>query len=638
MGMIAVAAVMLVAITRRLIGARRLSSGVMMLMLAGVVLLVAAGGASALPACPAPGNTVITASCELDQDWDVPAGQHGYIIGADNIGIDGNGYYISGSTAGDVCFTDEGKQPAGIYNYNATRMYGYSNVMIENLEVKNFCTGILVRGATATKKVEDNTIFRCDIHDNGDPAVDMNTFGIHWFKHVYNSIIDECEIHHNTGGVSSGMACDSGGMGIRLKVGCNHNDIIQNYIHDNVHSGIFTKGGCKFNYVGDNDITGNGLSATGAPCGGITMRCKKTDNWTVEMNNVIDNFGPGMYVGGSYNTIRYNTVMDCKDVAGGDLPSGYAIEVGRSDGGGINNELYTNTFCNNNAGVVDIYVCTSGSCTGNIGDDNTCDTTSNYDDDGTTGCTFSCSPPEKPDLAITAKSETLTGSTFKVTYTVKNTGGGDAGASTTGIYAGSTQIATDSVGALAAGASHTSTVTIGSFNCPCGTTVAIKVCADNEDVVDESDETNNCRENTFNCPSCPGEPQLCASPGHNFGTVQEGQTRTWTFEITNCGGGTLDWTVVSDDHSWITVSPTSGTDAGTVTVMINTAGLSPSTHTGTVTVSSDYGTEMGTISVNVQTSSPSPPPPADVPTFTPIGMFAMVGLLGIAGMSAIRRR
>jgi hypothetical protein len=513
-------------------------------------------------------------------------------------------------------------------------MYGYSNVMIENLEVKNFCTGILVRGVTATKKVEDNTIFRCNIHDNGDPAEDMNTFGIHFFKHVYNSIIDECEIHHNTGGVSSGMACDSGGMGIRLKVGCNHNDIIQNYIHDNVHSGIFTKGGCKFNYVGDNDITGNGLSATGAPCGGITMRCKKTDNWTVEMNNVINNFGPGMYVGGSYNTIRCNTVMDCKDVTGGDLPSGYAIEVGRSDGGGINNELYTNTFCNNNAGVVDIYVCTSGSCTGNIGDDNTCDTTSNYDDDGTTGCTYSCSPQEKPDLMITEKSETLKGSgTLKVTYTVKNNGGGDTGASATGIYIGDTQVATDSVGALSAGASHTGTVTIDPFNCPCGTTVAVKVCADKESAVDESDETNNCLENTFNCPPCAADPKLCANPEHNFGTVQPDQTKTWQFGVTNCGGaGTLTWTV-SDDQTWITVSPTSGTDAGTVTVTINTAGLSDGTHTGIVTVASDYGTETGTISVNVQTS-----PPAEVPTFTPIGMLIMVGLLGIAGIGVIRRR
>ncbi len=237
---------------------------------------------------------------------------------------------------------------------------------------------------------------------------------------------------------------------------------------------------------------------------------------------------------------------------------------------------------------------------------------------------------------ITTKSETLTGSVLEVTYTVANNGGEAAGTSTTGIYAGSTQIATDSVEALAAGASHTSTVTIDPFDCPCDTTVTIKVCADDGNAVDESDEANNCRENVFNCPLGAVDPKLCADPEHNFGTVQKGQTETWTFDVTNCGGeGTLNWTV-SDDQSWITVSPADGTAASTVTVTIDTASLAPGTHTGTVTVDSNHGTETGTITVNVQGSQP--PPPADVPTFTPIGMFALVGLLGIAGIGVIKRR
>jgi subtilase family serine protease len=606
MGIIAVLALMLVSIKRRLPATRELSSGITTLALAGIVLLVAAGSVSALGQCPPPGNTVVTSSCELTQSYTVPAGQHGYIIGADNIVIDGAGYNISGSIAGGVCFTGgEGDQPAGIYNYNASRMYGYSNVTIKNLEVKNFCTGILVRGAIVTKKVENNTIFRCNIHDNGDPAEDMNTFGIHLFKHVYNSTIDECEIHHNTGGASSAMACDSGGMGIRLKVGCSHNDIIQNYIHDNVHSGIFTKGGCKFVRVAYNNITGNGLSATGAPCGGITMRCKMTNNWIVEMNNVTDNFGPGMYVGGSYNTIRYNTVIGCKDVPGGDLPSGYAIEVGRSDGGGISNELYDNTFCNNNAGVVDISVCGSGSCTGNTGDDNaadscagcggvnnilypyTCDNKVSayfdfdgdgyYSDDpancacGIIGgakcaccnpgmfnsshagvlkaagiCVLSgdthddpndCDPSilgaQKPDLVITEKSETLDGSAFTVTYTVTNNGVGDAGASTTCIYVDGTQVATDPVGTLVVGATHEGTVVIDSFDCPCDTAVIVKVCADNENVVDESDEENNCLENTFDCPACP-KPDLVITEKSE---TLDGSAFTVTYTVENIDDG-----------------------------------------------------------------------------------------------------
>ena len=374
MGIIAVLALMLVSIKRRLPEARRLSSGITTLALAGIVLLVAAGSVSALPACSAPGNTVITASCELDQDWDVPAGQNGYIIGADNIVIDGNGHYINGSIADGVCFApNEGDQPAGICNYDAARYYGYSNVTIKNLEVKNFCTGILVRGATATNKVENTTIFRCNIHDNGDPEDAMGTFGIHFFTQVHNSTVDECEVHNNTGGIMS-SACDSGGMGIRLKGGCKHNNIIENYVHDNRHAGIYSKGACMFNYVAYNNVTGNGVSATAAPCGGITLRCKKTSNWIIEMNNVTDHFGPGIYVGGDHNKIRYNTVMGCKDVTGGDLPVGHAIQVGRSDGSFGLNELYNNTFCSDNAGVADISICGSGSGINNIGDDNAADT------------------------------------------------------------------------------------------------------------------------------------------------------------------------------------------------------------------------------------------------------------------------
>jgi len=64
----------------------------------------------------------------------------------------------------------------------------------------------------------------------------------------------------------------------------------------------------------------------------------------------------------------------------------------------------------------------------------------------------------------------------------------------------------------------------------------------------------------INTPSDPVEPQLCTNPdppAHDFGSVQQGETRTWTFDITNCGEGTLIWTV-SDDRLWITVNPESG--------------------------------------------------------------------------------
>ena len=641
MGMIAVAVVMLESVARRLTGARRLSSGMMTLVVAGMVLLVAAGGAGAATAITECQEITEPGEYYLANDIDNSTADVCIYIKADDVTLDGQGHYINGVTPGTCqeLWDFQGQKGTG-FARPGIAVRGQKNVIIRNVEVKNFCTGILLHGTSSHD--EYHTIENCIVHDNGNPNVDIGTanfHGIALYKQVCYSTISNNEIYGNTGKLIGD--CDDNGAGISLRVYCNHNTVMNNDIHHNTLAGIYSKagGGDCYNTFSGNIVYENGATGSSADfTGGIRFQCKSTDDNTITNNIVSANFGPGIFVGGNDCIVSGNTVTGNKDANTGANSRGDGLRINRyGDGGGRNTQIYDNLFCDNVHIDINVHTPDVG-VAGTTGDDNTCDTTSNYDDAGTTGCTNPCTPPEKPDLTITAKSESLTGSTLEVIYTVANNGGEAAGASTTGIYAGSTQIATDSVEALAAGASHTSTVTIDPFNCPCGTTVAIKVCADEGDAVDESDETNNCRENTFNCPSCPGEPQLCPIPDHNFGTVQEGQTRTWQFYVTKCGcAGTLTWTV-RDDHSWITVSPTGGTGTGTVTVRINTAGLSPGTHTGTVTVDSNGGTKTGTIIVNVQTSSPSPPPPADVPTFTLIGMFAMVGLLGFAGMSAIRRR
>jgi parallel beta-helix repeat protein len=135
------------------------------------------------------------------------------------------------------------------------------------------------------------------------------------------------------------------------------------------------------------------------PGGGILLKCKKSSYWLIEENNVTDNNGPGIYIGGGWNNLRYNTVTYNHNRTGGDMPVGHGIAICRQDdwpNGGRNNTVEENIVCDNEG--VDIYVATAGYY--NTGDENTCDTAENYDDEGTTRCTYFCSLVEQPDLVI----------------------------------------------------------------------------------------------------------------------------------------------------------------------------------------------------------------------------------------------
>ena len=56
-----------------------------------------------------------------------------------------------------------------------------------------------------------------------------------------------------------------------------------------------------------------------------------------------------------------------------------------------------------------------------------------------------------------------------------------------------------------------------------------------------------------------------------------------TFAVSNVGSGTLSWTA-SDNAAWLTLSPVSGTNNGTVTASVNLTGLAAGTYNATVTV------------------------------------------------------
>ena len=72
--------------------------------------------------------------------------------------------------------------------------------------------------------------------------------------------------------------------------------------------------------------------------------------------------------------------------------------------------------------------------------------------------------------------------------------------------------------------------------------------------------------------------------------------------LTN-SGGTLSWTV-SDDASWLAVSPTSGSGNSTLTTSVNTAGLTAGTYNGTLTVSA-VGASSKTVAITLTVNAPA---------------------------------
>jgi hypothetical protein len=479
----------------------------------------------------------IDESCAFNESLSCNSG-HGLIIGANGITIDGNGYTLDGVSSG-AC-DGLGIQRSGIYNK------AHDDVLIKNLKVKNFCNGIYCRyDDEAGDKVENVTIENCGIHHNGgDSGGDNSVHGIKAIG-VFDSEIKNCKIHDNTG---KGDSCEGGGNGIFLKgisgYGAWGNIITHNEIYDNKKGGFFTKMMCKDTEVGHNKLWGNGQ-------GGIILRCMKSETHDIHHNNASANYGSGIFVGGPDNVVRYNIASNNKNGSeyggggagqGSGSPGKYGMGIcmGRSDGS-FNNEIISNEVCGNEGVDIESFSATAG----NTGDENTCNSCYNYNDNGTTCCTYAC--PGVVDLTIINKSESWVDTqnkTYDVTYTIKNTGNSTAGESTTGIYIDDTLLATAPSGVIGPGESCTRTV--GPFTMSGGNDT-IRVRADNENVIEENNETNNCIENEFEYPGvsagfdagAPSNPYPSIFGTHN-GTIIPDQditvNRMYTYPCEGTGG------------------------------------------------------------------------------------------------------
>lgn len=89
------------------------------------------------------------------------------------------------------------------------------------------------------------------------------------------------------------------------------------------------------------------------------------------------------------------------------------------------------------------------------------------------------------------------------------------------------------------------------------------------------------------------------------GTVGGANPSAQTIGISNAGGSTLAWTA-GDNVIWLTLSPLSGTNAGTITATVNLAGLLAGSYAATVTVTATGATPKTipiTLTVTGSTSS-----------------------------------
>ncbi|MEP7342323.1 MAG: S8 family serine peptidase, partial [Acidobacteriota bacterium] len=86
-------------------------------------------------------------------------------------------------------------------------------------------------------------------------------------------------------------------------------------------------------------------------------------------------------------------------------------------------------------------------------------------------------------------------------------------------------------------------------------------------------------------------PTIGVSPSSLIFTATAGGSNpaNQTISITNTGGGTLNWTA-SDNATWLTVSPASGTAPSTLTASVSITGLAAGTYNGTITITATGAT------------------------------------------------
>jgi hypothetical protein len=109
---------------------------------------------------------------------------------------------------------------------------------------------------------------------------------------------------------------------------------------------------------------------------------------------------------------------------------------------------------------------------------------------------------------------------------------------------------------------------------------------------------------TLTVATAPVPPSLGATPSSLIFAAQQGggNPATQTLNISNTGGGTLNWNA-SDNATWLTLSPTSGSGNGSISAKVDLGNLSVGTHNALITVTA--GGTTRTVQVTLMVSATS---------------------------------
>jgi hypothetical protein len=204
------------------------------------------------------------------------------------------------------------------------------------------------------------------------------------------------------------------------------------------------------------------------------------------------------------------------------------------------------------------------------------------------GVTLSVLAPPALSTAPISLTFTITPSVSTQIITITNTGGEPLNwsAALASNAPGYVTITPPSSGSLAAGASASITISVNATGLPAGTTASTSVTISATDPLTIGVVSGSPSVVAISITITAPPAMQLSTTALAFATTVGANPPAQTLTVTNTGGGTLNWTAGAPSQAWLTVTPSTGSDAGggtsTPSFNVNVTGLAAGPYTATV--------------------------------------------------------